>query len=78
MRLEIDSNFPNLPKFPKFPVLRSKQPRVIRAPRRSSGQISLPAMTTKSPFAKGGLRGNVNILYYTVYQPVLGFQRPTK
>ena len=40
----------------------SKAPRAIRALRRRSGQISLPAMTTKSPFVKGGFRGNVNIL----------------
>ena len=51
--------FTNFPKFLKFSVLRSKPPRLIRAPRRRSGQISLPAMTTKSPFAKGGFRGNV-------------------
>ena len=60
------ANFPNFPNFLKFSVLRSKTPRTIRAPRRRSGQIALPAMTTKSPFAKGGFRGNVNIflLYY--------------
>ena len=52
----------------------SRNRALFVAPRRRSGQISLPATTTKSPFAKGGFRGNVNILYYTVYQPVLGFQ----
>ena len=44
----------------------SKAPRAIRAPRRRSGQIFLPTMTTKSPFVKGGFRGNVNIFYYTI------------
>ena len=36
------------------------------APRSRKGQISLNFSATKSPFYKGGFRGNVNILYCTV------------